>query len=36
MTTEVEIQKAQCGTVQKFINTFEVLVLATINFSTNM
>lgn len=36
ITTEVEIQKTQCGTVQKFFNMFELLVLATINFSTNM
>lgn len=34
--TEVEIQKTQCGTVQKAINMFELLLLATISFSTNM
>lgn len=33
---EVEIQKTQCGTVQKVINMFELLLLATISFSTNM
>lgn len=35
MATEVEIQITQCGPVQKFINIFELLVLAAINFSTN-
>lgn len=33
--TEVEIWKTQCGTVQKVINMFELLLLATISFSTN-
>lgn len=36
MATEVEIQVTQCGPAQKFINIFELLVLATINLSTNM